>query len=790
MYKQLFLVLLILYLLPKTQAQEKNTQKFTLNGYVEDEKTGEKLIGASVYDARTGKGTSTNVYGFYSLTLSQDSIDLVVASIGLESQSLALYLDKDQSLNFKLSEMSNSIGEVTVKASDVEESIEERTQMSQVSIPVEQIKKLPSIGGEVDILKALQLTPGVQSGTEGMSGLYVRGGSPDQNLILLDGVPVYNASHLFGFLSVFNADAIRNVTLTKGGYPARFGGRLSSVLEIDMKEGNLYEFHGEGSIGLLSSKIMLEGPIIKEKTSFLLAGRFTYGSLIYDLITPKRPQGYYFYDINAKINHRFNDKHRLYLSVYAGDDKMYDSENISFDYEDGIADSKYKFNLGWGNITGALRWNYLISDKLFANTTLTYTRYDFALKASDYYAFTNIDTSYSISYNQHYFSNIEDWAGKIDFDYIPNPSHYIKFGFSGTSHRFLPGASQEKDEETGVDTTRNGDPIYTGEYAVYIEDDIRVGNNFSANIGVHASAFAVDRKFYYSVQPRVGLRYMFPKRWAVKGSFAMMTQYLHLLANEGIGLPTDLWVPSTQNIGPERSWQAAIGVAKTFEDLFEISVEGYYRKMYGVISYKPGASFLEADANWEDKVVSGGTGETYGAELFIRRQKGKFTGWLGYTLSWSWRQFEGTIINSGERYPFKYDRRHDFSIVGMYSAKPWLSMSASWVFSTGSRLTLPTEVYQAASMTFPHRWGNMPMVTSFESKNNYKMRPYHRLDVSIDFHKKHKKFESTWTVGFYNIYARRNPFFISLQYNDQGVMEYVETSIFTILPSFRWSFKF
>ncbi len=793
----IFSALLFLAFIGSNSAQDKpSKQKYTISGYIEDALSGEKLIGATIADPQSGMGAVSNIYGFYSLTLpANDSLYLLVSYIGYQRQIYKVILDKNTELDIALSEELEQEA-VVVSAEEHREAIEDRVQMSQVSIPIEQIKKLPAFLGEVDVLKALQLLPGVQSGSEGSSGLYVRGGSPDQNLILLDGVPVYNAFHLFGFFSVFNADAIKSVTLTKGGYPARFGGRLSSVLEINMKEGNMNKFHGEGSIGLISSKFTLEGPIWKEHTSFIVSARRTYIDvlaqpfiLLAQSNTPGESAvpGYYFYDVNAKINHRFNRKHRLYASFYTGDDKfsfVYKSKFKQGNYEE---QSEYRNGLQWGNITSALRWNWLISDKLFANTTLTYSRYNFNISILDKTTVKDNDSTYIYNFGAKYLSGIEDLGFKMDFDYVPHPNHYIRFGANGIYHVFKPGAINVKTDNDQIDNDQSygNRPIKAGEFYAYMEDDFKIGKIFRANIGLHASGFLVNEKFYHSLQPRVGTRIMLPERIALKASFATMTQYIHLLSNEGIGLPTDLWVPTTDSIVPEQSWQLALGIAKTFEGLFELSIEGFYRDMRGLISYKPGASFIEPGSSWQSKVETNGLGQSYGAEIFLQRSEGKFTGWVGYTLSWSWRHFPDTDINSGKKYPYKYDRRHDVAIAAMYKFSERVSASAVWVFGTGNTTTLPIERY-----AMPNR-GYLSQFETYSAKNDYRMRPYHRLDLSVDLHYKRKKWEYSWSFGVYNAYSRQNPFFIFADTDwRSGQRVFKQVSLFPIIPSVRWNFKF
>ncbi len=789
---RLFFLLLFACFFGKTQAQ-----KHTISGYIEDAATGEKLISANVYDARSGAGAVSNTYGFFSLTLPSDSVHLEISYIGYGTQVFDLLLNKDVSLNFKL-EAFVELATVEVKASK-QARIEEETQMSRVEIPIEQIKKVPALFGEVDVLKTLQLLPGVQSGGEGQNGLYVRGGSPDQNLVLLDGVPVYNVSHVLGIFSVFNADAIKNVTLTKGGFPARYGGRLSSVLEINMKEGNTQALHGEGSIGLISSKLTLEAPIIKNKTSFIISGRRTYVDWLTKPIINQaaKEEGVdlklkmYFYDLNAKINHKFNDRHRLYLSAYMGKDIFYNEvEEDRSTFEGGI---------DWGNIISAARWNWQISPKLFSNTTLTYSNYKIDIVAG----FKDKSPGFEESFSAKYFSGIEDLGGKMDFDFIPSPNHYVRFGGAATHHTYKPGALALKAEyeEENFDTLLGSQNAQSVEYALYLEDDISMGA-LKANIGLHASAFAVDDEFYTSLQPRVGLRYLFDNDLSLKASFSTMTQFINLLTSEALSLPTDLWVPSTERVKPQQSWQVALGAARTFWDEYEISIEGYYKQMKNVLSFKEGASFLFGLENdWQEKITQG-DGEAYGLEFFVQKKKGRTTGWIGYTLSWNWRQFDD--INGGERYPFRYDRRHDLSVVVSHDLTKRLSASAAWVYGTGNAVTLEIfNSYQAGYYYLSDGkkadYYYVNEVGTNGKKNAFRMTSYHRLDASLEYKTKRTKWESAWVLGVYNAYWHKNPYYIvaedKYEYDDQGNFlgkktVFKEISILPIIPSIAYKFKF
>lgn len=780
----------------------QSQKNFTISGYIQDASTGEELIAANVFEGTNKVGTVSNLYGFYSITLPSDSIYLTFSYIGFQPQTIGIFLDKDVELNIKLSE-SVELETVEIVATNAQ-TIEEKTEMSVIDVPISQIKKIPALLGEVDVLKTLQLLPGVQSGGEGQSGLYVRGGSPDQNLILLDGVPVYNANHLFGFFSVFNADAIKDVKLTKGGFPARYGGRLSSVLEINMKEGNNQEFHGTGSIGLISSKLTLEGPIIKNKASFIISGRRTYiDQLARPLISyalseegVKGSIGYYFYDLNAKLNYKISDRDRLYLSAYTGDDRFYvNTTETDEDPGFGRYESTLKTNLGWGNITTALRWNHLWTNKLFSNLTTTYSRYNFGTDiGSSFDEYNNGKLRERESFGAGYDSGIDDITAKLDFDYIPAPNHFIKFGGQAILHRFNPGIFnidleivEDGAESLKIDTSFGQKIVNSTEYNLFIEDDYKISPNLKINGGLHFSGFSLKETNYISLQPRLSARYLFPQNLAMKASFATMRQYVQYLTNENIGLPWDQWLPTTDQIKPQDSWQVALGFAKTFRDLYEISIEGYYKEMKNLISYQEGASLFNV-GDWQ-KQVTQGEGNSYGAEVFVQKKKGKFTGWLGYTLSWSNRRFDDK--NLGKWYPFKFDRRHDISIVGIYEINRRISLSATWVYGTGNAITFAESKIPVINK---YSWGDhTEFIEVFKDRNNKRMNPYHRLDIGMDYKRFGKRFNSIWTLGAYNAYSRRNPFFLQVDEryeNGQNKQVLRQYSLFPIIPSISYRFEF
>jgi TonB dependent receptor/TonB-dependent Receptor Plug Domain/CarboxypepD_reg-like domain len=782
-----------------------SAQRATISGIITDRASGETLIGATVQELRSRQGTVTNTYGFYSLTLpTQDSILLSVSYVGFKPLIYKTKLSENVKLNFSLEE-SAVLQEIEIVAERYER-IEDRAQMGRIDVPIEQIKKVPALLGEKDVLRALQLLPGISGGGEGQSGVYVRGGGPDQNLILLDGVPVYNASHLFGFFSVFNADAIKDVSLVKGGFPARYGGRLSSVIEINMKEGNDQSYHGEGSIGLVASKLTLEGPIKKGVSSFIVSGRRTYIDLLARPLIRRGFEGngvagYFFDDLNAKVNYKLSDKDRLYLSYYGGRDKFY--LNFEDDYADANAryEDGFESGLGWGNRTAALRWNHIFSPKLFANTTATYSRYRFeTVTGAENRFFDNNVLQEESRFRLSYLSGINDWAAKIDFDFLPNPAHYIRFGASGILHTFLPGEFRSSStileaQNPPAKTIENNfiEPnVFATELGLYAEDDWKITDRLRINAGLHLAGFLVKDKSYFSLQPRFNARYTIAKGWSAKVAFSTMQQSIHLLTNETIGLPTDLWLPSTPSVQPETSWQVAAGSAKTFGKDYEFSVELYYKEMDNVIAFKEGSSAFDF-RGWENRVLQG-KGTAYGSEFFLQKKKGRLSGWVGYTLSWAWREFDG--INFGERYPYKFDRRHDFEITASYKFNERISLGATWVYATGNAVTFPNSRYLG-----PVNYGFGQFLQEVEhtpTRNNFRLPSYHRLDWGLDFTKKKRRYERTWSFGAYNSYSRRNPFFLFLDSetrtlpNGDRVSQPVlkKAALFPIIPYVSWGFKF
>jgi len=764
---------------------------FTISGYVRENVSKESLIGVNIYLSDHKTGTTTNTYGFYSITLpASDSINLIASYVGFTTEIISIKLNKNIELNIDL-KPSVLLDEVTVTSTRVEKQ-SQSVKMSTINLQIAQIKSAPSLLGEKDVLKVLQFMPGVQTGSEGSSGLYVRGGGPDQNLIILDDAIVYNASHLFGFFSLFNGDALKGVELTKGGFPARYGGRLSSVLDINMKEGNKEEWHGEGGIGLISSRLTLEGPIKKGKSSILLSGRRTYADLIMYPFLGEEKTGYYFYDFNAKINYDFGRKNKLYLSGYFGNDKFSMRTNNHY----------YKHDIGfrWGNGTGTLRWNHLFTNKLFSNTSAIFSNYTFRI--FDIYQTTGEAIK---DYKAEYYSGIKDYSLKYDIDYLPNPNHRIKAGAISIFHRFNPYAFIEEDIPNN---THINDVTFTNslESGIYFEDTWQALHNLKVNGGIRFSHFLADQNQYHFFEPRLSVALNLKNDFAVKGSYASMSQYIHMISNTGISLPTDLWVPTTDKVKPQESQQLALGLVKDFSKPdITFSLEGYYKKMDNVIGYKEGASFMNldeptsvSDNNWEAKVTEGDAW-SYGFELLLQKKEGRLSGWIGYTLSWTQMQFDS--INFGRKFWARYDRRHDLSLVAIYKLNKHITFSGTWVYGTGNSVTLPTSEYIVG-----HQWNYDSdkltldpsdfsgfKVKEFSARNNFRMNAYHRLDLGVQFHKEKKWGERIWEISVYNAYNRKNSFFYTTDYkvvDNVGYGFLNQVSLFPIIPSISYSFKF
>lgn len=776
-------------------------QHYTVSGYVSDAVAEETMIGATLYDHTSGNGTVTNTYGFYTLTLPAGEVELTTSYVGYTPLTKCFVLTHDTVVNIALHAHSE-LDEVTIVGNRLDLGVR-GSQMSAVDIPIAQIKSVPAMFGETDVLKVLQLLPGVQSGTEGSAGLYVRGGSPDENLMLLDGVPVYNVNHMFGFFSAFNPDAIKNVTLYKGSFPAHYAGRLSSVVDVRMKEGDMHHYHGNIHIGAVSSKFSLEGPLWKGKTSFNISGRRTYSDLITNAALwymahiqgdeTDYGAGYYFYDLNAKVNHKFSDRDRLYLSHYMGDDEIYFSITEA-DTKEHRNDSRLSWK--WGNIVSAARWNHVINPQMFLDASVSYTQY----RQKTGMGFEEIDKVQNHNYKAQLDmkSGIYDLTGKAELHYSPTPLHDMRMGTAYTHHTFRPDVMTMNEKNGTKDNTQQiGEPdILAHETQIYIEDDMTLTDMVKLNAGLNYSTFTVEGKFYHALEPRLSSRLLITDHLSLKAGYAYMTQYVHLLSNSSISLPTDLWVPVTKNILPEHSHQVAGGLYYEVEGLCDLSAEGYYKHLSNLLEYREGSSFMTGTTSWESKVAMG-NGWSYGLELMAQRSVGKFTGWVAYTWSKTMRQFdrEGHIINGGRPFHAKYDRRHDINITASYKPNERVDFSATWVYATGNCGTLYTHYYENQPHTNEeHNWP----LGYFENRNNYRLEPYHRLDLGVNFHKEFKcnpDIKRTINISLYNTYNHMNPFMVYIYEGyDYAKQEYYRTlrkvTIFPIIPSFSYGIQF
>lgn len=769
-------ILLGLFLVnPILSAQER---KFTISGTVRDNDNGEDLIGVSVGVVNTGVGTATNNYGFYSISLSAGEQILRFSYIGYASKEVKVDLSEDWKLNISLESDAKQLEEVVISAQSKNANVS-TPEMSVERLSAQTIKTIPVLMGEVDVIKAIQLLPGVQATSEGSSGFSVRGGGYDQNLIMLDEATVYSASHLIGFFSVFNNDAIKDVTLYKGDIPASSGGRLSSLMDIRSKDGNNQRFSGTGGIGLISSRLTLEGPIFSDKATFIVSGRRTYVDMFFGLVNDDnvRNTNLYFYDLNAKVNYRINDNNRIFLSGYLGRDEL----------------STDDMGLRFGNKTATLRWNHIFSPKLFSNFTLIGSNYDYSMG----------NNSGGSSLMQEWLSNIRDFGFKADFSYLPNPQNNIKFGYHATHHTFTPS---EGGGSSSIAVPVPRPEEYALEHAAYISNEMRVLNNLIIKYGLRYSLFQnisngkeidylTDYKVDYSktyskgtfynyqhrLEPRAGATYLFNDVNSVKASYSRTTQYIQLASNSTAGSPLDVWFQASQNVKPQLSDQFSLGYFRNFaENNYEFSAEIYYKILQDVVDFKDHANLL-GNVDLEQELRFG-KGKAYGLELMLKKNSGKLTGWVSYTNAHAKRQVDE--INNGAWYRSPYDKPHNISIVANYELSRKWSLGANWVYASGSPVTYPTGKY----------WADGSNVPLYSGRNEYRYPAYHRLDLSatVKLSKPDKKFKSDLNFSLYNAYGRKNPWMIMFrQDKDQPNVTYAEKFyLFTFIPSITWNFTF
>jgi len=773
---------------------QTKVKTITVSGYITDSSSGETLLGAGVECAKSG--AVTNTFGFYTLTIPKGGeASLRYSYVGYSDKTIAIIADKDTTINVSL-KPDASIQEATVTSK--KESGISSTKMSAIEIPTSTIRNTPLLFGEADVLKTIQLMPGVQSGTEGFSGIHVRGGGPDENLLLLDGISIYNAEHMLGLFSIFPTESIKKVTLYKGSFPARYGGRTSSIIDVRTNDGNLNETHGCIGVGVLCDKIHLEGPIFKGKTSYSFSLRGMHTFMMDGLMRAfKVPANYCFYDLDAKVTHKFSDSDRIFVNVYNGRDIFHFDEDYESTGEEHWA-YQDKIGIRWGNTLTAARWNHVFSGKLFCNTTVAYTGYKMKMEM-DYIDKYKIDGGIKkYRYAFDYGSGMKDVTVKTDFDWTPSSTHTVRFGAEYVRHNYIPDTfafveSESENGKTQTDTVfRNSSPVKNGDEAsLFIEDDFTLGR-FSLNPGIHFAVFRTSGKTYWAPEPRMNAKVDLGKEISLKAGYSRMSQYVHLLSSSQISLPIDLWVPITNNIKPVTSDQYSLGICYGGMTGWEFSLEGYWKSMHNILEYKDGVSFLANSTDWE-KNVAMGDGRAYGAELFIQKTMGKTTGWLGYTLSWSDRIFRDGSINNGERYPYRYDRRHSISLVLNHKFTDKIDMGATWTFATGGTTTVPER-----EAVFQDPNGDFIQIDYYPHRNNYRLPPSHRLNLGVNFHKDLKHGESIWSVGVYNAYNRMNPNFVfysaNYDYDDGNIYKRKEklksVTILPIIPSVSYTWKF
>lgn len=754
----------------------------TISGTISDDSNGEDLPFALVYVKGGEKGASSNVYGFYSITISPSDIKdgkvtLVFSYTGYKKLVKTVEIKDDVSVNVRLVTSSTTLGEFTVEAT-VSKEVEElkSTEMSTERLEMEQMKALPSIGGEIDIIKVAQLMPGVQGGTEGGTGMFVRGGDADQNLVILDEAIVYNIGHLFGFFSVFNPEAIKDMTIIKGAFPSQYGGRLSSVLDVRMKDGNDNKFHGSGGVGLLSSRLTLEVPIKKDKGSILVAGRRTYIDQVLKAAGTNLP--YYFYDVNVKANYQITDKDRIYYSLYFGKDKLDFSEESSSSDTSG-QDFGIDFGFKLGNWTNTLRWNHIYNSKLFSNVSLINTNFNYEI-------YGNIANNKIVI-----SSNVVDLGGKVDFDYFHSPEMKVKFGGAVINHVFRPNIVATTGDIADIIGSSRGEKQVTQEMAVYGNVEQELSPVYKISYGLRISGSTVKGKFYTGLEPRIAGRMMLNEFDALKVSYSRMKQYMHRVSSSTVTLPTDLWYPITKNIRPQISDQVAAGYNHLFnKHKLMFSAEVYYKWLQNLIEYREGANLI-LNNDFESELLQG-KGDAWGLELMLKKENGKFTGWISYTLSWATRDFDE--LNGGRKYWAKYDRRHTGSIVTTYKLSKRWTASAVWVYQTGSRFTAQNGQYFMPNPTLT----GIDVIPIYTDRNAVQMSASHRLDLNFVLkgrtHKRNsdvkKKYVGEWHFGCYNLYNQAQPYRVNIVPTENGGYKYEQPGLFGFIPSIAYNFQF
>ncbi len=768
----------------KQRPKNKNKQFYTIHGYIQDTLSQERLIGAHVVETNIAKGTNSNAFGFFSMHLPEGQAQLFISYIGYQDQNIPIHIYKDTTLIIQMHH-DEYFEQIIIRSESKKAS--ESSAMSKIDLSQKQLNINPTLFGENDVLKSLESLPGVHSSNNLQSGILVRGGSQDQNLILLDGVPLYNTAHVGGLYSIFNSDLIKQTSLSKGAFPARYGGRLSSVVDIRLNDGDLNQIHGNFALNLIASKFTLEGPLVKEKTSFILSGRRSYADILTRSLFNAEPNDtvaptFNFHDINFKVQHILNKKHRLYFNVYSGNDAYGIREVKNNKSEDVL--------VAWSNNLIGARWNWEVSKKLFMHTNLSYLRF----KQGINYSFEEFFPEGTQLTENDFKSQIQDYALRLHFDYIPNLKHFVRFGLEMQHHRYNPGDSKQGfvNPTVQLDTLIQRPEIKSQEINAYIEDDIHLGK-LKLNLGLHSSAFLVSETIYPSLQARISSRYALTPNLSMKAAFSQMSQFNYYVTSNTNTFISDLWVTTTDRIKPQNSWQTVLGIVYSPASNYELSTELYYKKMKNVLTFRDGAEiiFSSFDPDWESSVVQG-KGEAYGIEFFAKKNKGKINGWTSYTLARNLRQFEG--INDGELFSDKYDIRHKFSITGTYSLKEGIQFSLHWHYLSGRFTTLPNiNVPSKLIVNNPNienPFINLADTAVNTRRNNHQFSDTHRLDISFDFIKRKKRYTRTWSLGVYNAYFAQDPLTIQERRNDNGEREFVELSILPILPSISYRIDF
>jgi hypothetical protein len=792
-------IILLLSLLISVSIFAQN--KTAIEGFVKEKSSGEAIIDANVFVLNSNVKTTTDNNGHFILyTLAKENYSIVVSKIGYVSDTFNVEKNENKKLLFELKSNTREIKNVVIKS-----TVQNKTGASLVEIPMSKIKLLPQLGGEVDVLKSYQLMPGIQGGAEGSSGLYVRGGSPDQNLILIDDVPVYNVSHLGGFLSILDVNAVNKVSIIKGGFPARYGGRLSSVVDVRMKEGNANGFKYSYNLGLLSSKFFLEGNY-KKKTRFMFSARRFNLDIPMRILSSKQNNGevnagYSFYDLYAKITHVLNDKNKLSFFAYNGRDNIFLRQNFLVERQNELF--KFKSNVKWGNTLVGLKLIQQLKPQLVGNATLSYTRYKYSTNLNS--AVTDNSTKEKlVTMDENYKSQIVDLTAKYELTYIPDDKMQIRTGIAFVNKTANPSQKQlsYQDDQITFDTLEQEKKILTKELIGYLENEQILNQKLKLNYGVHLLNFFSNQKYIASVQPRLLLTYTKDENFNLNLGYSKMTQNLHLLTNNNAGLPTDLWVPATKNTPPSNCHQISVSSNYRFKDKrFQLTTDIYYKRYNNLIEFKDGVNFTNFRNDWETKIEKNGIGNAAGLEILVEKKEGRFNGWVGYTLAYNYRKFEN--INDGKFYPYKYDRRHSLSIVGNYSLKKNIIFSFAFVANTGSALTLPVASYPTPLSPFVPSQVNYNLPTDtllynyhngntliYKGRNSSRMPIYHRLDISLTFHKECTKGTRDWVISVYNIYNKQNPYFYYFEYTNQKDLHLYQVTLFPIIPSISYNRSF